>query len=360
VQIKLELTPGRWVSLQGNGAVADAVALELEGAAAPPLGGEPVFTFTITDAPVPHDDGAKLAHVRSVQGGVAWRFERMDYDLFLTTSAPLQVTMHIGRRGPPFHIPALLFPLVERTAISWTEAQAYHVMLLIEFVALLSGNIGVLHASAVEREGRALVLTSVGGVGKTTNACRLVNRKGFRHLADDILLVNSDGHCRRSLRKLMVYPYNARDIPELEAKIRRGSKSARLLWDIDRFLGLERRRRRIHANDLFAGRVANNAAFHAAVLLRTGTDPGVRFQEVSAESLAIRANEIVISEFGPFMDQVRLTTALLGQSFRWSSTWVTSRNVELLTHAFERASLLRIADLGANCDPTNELCELMA
>jgi hypothetical protein len=215
-----------------------------------------------------------------------------------------------------------------------------------------------LHASAVERSGKALVLTSVGGVGKTTTACKLVTKLGFRHLADDILLTDSDGRCCRSMRKMMVYPYNSRDIPELEDAVKGGDRFSRLLWDLDRLLRLERRRRRVHARELFPGHIAERATVAATVLLRNTSEPGIHFRAISAPDLATRAHEIVVSEFGPFTEWLRLSTALFGEGFRWSPARVAANNVEMLTSAFG-GSCLQIGDLGPDVDPTQPLSELV-
>lgn len=360
VRLKLELTPSHWMLLHGTGAVAETVATELEGASTTRDEGAPLFSFNITEEGAPASQGPRFGNVRSLSNGVAWRMDRMDYELVVQATSPLRVTMHIGRRGPPYRIPKALFPAIERTAMSWTEAQAYHAVLLLEFLALVTGDVGVLHAAAVEQNGKILALTSAGGVGKTTSACRLVHRAGFRHLADDILLVDASGEARRSLRKLMIYPYNARDIPSLEGAVRKGSRSARLLWDADRALGLGRRRRRVAARDLFGDRLATGGRLEAVVLLRRMGLPGIQLHAADSASLAARANEIIIAEYGPFMDLLRTSTALLGESFPWSPRRVAERNIETLTCALGHATRLHICDLGPDFDPTDDLRALLA
>lgn len=47
---------------------------------------------------------------------------------------------------------------------------------------------GVLHASAVERDGRALILTGFGGVGKSTLSLSLLSDPSFRFISDNLLL----------------------------------------------------------------------------------------------------------------------------------------------------------------------------
>jgi hypothetical protein len=47
---------------------------------------------------------------------------------------------------------------------------------------------GLLHASAVERDGRAIVLSGLGGVGKSTLALSLMADPGFRFISDNLIL----------------------------------------------------------------------------------------------------------------------------------------------------------------------------
>jgi len=48
-------------------------------------------------------------------------------------------------------------------------------------------NVGIIHAAAVEKDGKAIVLTGYDGVGKSTLALYLCVRKGFRYVSDNFL-----------------------------------------------------------------------------------------------------------------------------------------------------------------------------
>ena len=358
MKLRIQLTPAHGVEIRGTGAVAEAAEKELAEALRDTASSPPLFSFIITDAPPPPGSGSYFGMVRTTKSGIAWRMDRMDYDLVFAPNEPLTVTMHTGRRGPPFRIPRGLFPLIERTAISWPQAQAYHAMLLLEFFALLTGQVGVLHASAVERDKRVLAITSTGGVGKTTSAFRLVKQAGFRHLADDVLLVDQSGQCSRSVRKLMVYPYNTRDLPMLEHAVRKGGSLQYLLWKLDDHLGLDRRRRRVKASDIFERDVASNGRLDAVVLMRRSHRPGVCIHDVTRDSIAARATEIIISEFAPFFDMLRTSAALVGDDFPWSSDRVARRNYDALRNAFAATRRLHVADVGPSTDPTETLADL--
>lgn len=362
MQIEIELAPGYHAVIRGSGAVADAVERELSGARAFPLpSSELVLSLEITEEASKDEAGPRLGPVRATSSGVIWRLDRMDYELAIESESPLRVAMHIGHRGPPFRIPRALFAALERTAMSWADAQAYHAVLLIEFFALMSGRLGVMHASAVERGGKVLAITSAGGVGKTTSALRLIERAGFHHVADDILVVDAMGRCRPSFRKMMIYPYNLKDAPQLERAVRaEDTIRGRILWDLDRVLRLGRRRRRVPLANLFGERLASSGELHALVFLRRLGRPALELSDISPQSLSERANELVLAEYQPFVHLLRTSAALLGDAFAWSVAHVTKRNRENLISAMSRAERLCIADLGHGCDPTEAFASLVS
>ena len=70
-------------------------------------------------------------------------------------------------------------------------------------LALAHRGIWCLHASALQREGRAVLLLGASGRGKSTLAAYCNGRRGFRRLADDILPCRLNGH---SLIALPAFP----------------------------------------------------------------------------------------------------------------------------------------------------------
>jgi hypothetical protein len=358
---RVPLTPSTWALLDGDGAVAEVAQREFETRGAAALQGSPLFRLEISERAAPVTSGSVLGPAREVEAGVALRLERMDMDLVLRDGPELDATLHIGRRGPPFHLPKLVVPYFERTAMTWAECQAYNAALLLEALCLLSRRVAVLHASAVERAGKVVAFTSIGGVGKTTTACALVAQHDFRHLSDDITLLDEDGALFRSLRKMMVYPYNDPSVmPRLDAAVTATGLRSRLLWELDSRLHLGRRRRRLTAGALFGqARVAEQGQLDSVVFLQRSVRPGIKLSEISPEELARRASPILELEFASFFSLVRHAEALRGSASPLSISAAGPANELLLQSAFRSARKTLVAELGPDSTP-NQLAALVA
>lgn len=85
-------------------------------------------------------------------------------------------------------------------------------------VALLSRGATFLHAAGVERDGRALIFPSWGGIGKTALVSHLVRDRGWRLLGDDLVILSSEGICWAFPKPLAVYSYHRGVLPEVFSK----------------------------------------------------------------------------------------------------------------------------------------------
>lgn len=100
----------------------------------------------------------------------------------------------------------------------------------------------MIHAAALERDGKAVVLPGQSGSGKTTLAAYL-SRRGFNLLGDDLAAVRSDGHVvpwptqlsikRGSWRALAAIVPELKHLPEQDVATRRLKLVAigRAAWD---------------------------------------------------------------------------------------------------------------------------------
>ncbi|MCY2926214.1 MAG: hypothetical protein NT031_12375, partial [Planctomycetota bacterium] len=105
----------------------------------------------------------------------------------------------------------------------------YVYMPMLELV-LLGRRSTLVHCSAIEKNGRAILFPAVGGVGKTSIMCRYV-ADGWRYLADDMCVLGHDGSVAVHPLPMHVYGYHKHGNPELVAKVRATASMAdRLLW----------------------------------------------------------------------------------------------------------------------------------
>lgn len=81
-------------------------------------------------------------------------------------------------------------------------------------LSLLECDHTLLHAAALEKNGKVLLLPSWGGVGKTATVCRYVREYGWRLLGDDLVIVGRK-RVLPFLKPFVIYPYHKDLFPEL-------------------------------------------------------------------------------------------------------------------------------------------------
>jgi len=82
-------------------------------------------------------------------------------------------------------------------------------------LALLEQQASFIHCAGLERNGRAILFPSWGGVGKTAITKRFVSDDGWRLLGDDLVIVARDGTCYGFPRAMVLYPYHSSVFPEV-------------------------------------------------------------------------------------------------------------------------------------------------
>lgn len=75
----------------------------------------------------------------------------------------------------------------------------------------------LLHAGAVEKDGKAYLFPAAGGVGKTAMVTEL-SKRGYRYLADDWVIVDKDGMAYPFYKNIHIMDYNLKD-KELAKKV---------------------------------------------------------------------------------------------------------------------------------------------
>lgn len=233
--------------------------------------------------------------------------------------APPRIDVAIHPRPMPWRMPRPLFRWAEPTFMTPEQAQAYVFMLrLMEGAVFLEGcDTVLLHASCIERGGRGVLLAAEGGVGKTTTAATLLRRPGWRYLADDITPLSASGRVFRSRRRAMVYAYNLRDDPGLQARVvEPGGPGGRLQWRVLEALGIDRRRRRVAPEALWGTeRMAEEAeADVIAILSRREDGPatGVTVEEGDPAEAAALCRSVMSEEQAALGEIVRALEAAGG------------------------------------------------
>ena len=83
------------------------------------------------------------------------------------------------------------FEAISESTIHLTVEQECNEWLVIAIeLLLLQQDKTLIHAAAVEKNNKALIMPSWGGVGKTAIVCRLVREHGWRLLGDDLVVID--------------------------------------------------------------------------------------------------------------------------------------------------------------------------
>ncbi len=139
-------------------------------------------------------------------------------------------------------------------------------------------NVGIMHAAAVEKDSKPVVLAGYDGVGKSTLAIQLCLKNDFRCVADNFLLY--DENC--------IYPF---------------LESARLNEDSVQHLALSRVGKKIHGRtEVLPGPCTSHASLKGATVFFnyiSGGDSSCKIEEVDEEALKkkLLAMESYLPEF---------------------------------------------------------------
>jgi len=131
----------------------------------------------------------------------------------------------------------------------------YAHLVLVNAAAAGARNVRVLHAGAVERDGRAVIVLAPSGGGKTTTALALL-RRGWRLLSDDFAVVGADGVVHPFPRRLNLTDATLQLLglcpPAGAVRVATSSRGAKWMVDVD---------------DLVPGAVGQAAPLHAVFVM---------------------------------------------------------------------------------------------
>lgn len=295
------------VRLRGCHPVLDLVVHELAGLR---CDATPAIDVRVSDEPLPEPPrSAVTLGAVTAAGDEAWfDFARAGFRAHVAPgdgTGPVRVWIEVGERPMPYGIPRSLFRWAEPTFMTPEQAQAYVLMLrIVEGMVFLYGGDTVLaHASCVEHHGRALALVSAGGVGKTTTAATLLDRPGWRYVADDILPLAAGAgagapRVRMYPRRSMVYAYNVDAEPRLRERVLAdGGLGSQWQWRLFEAAGIGRRRRRVPAAVLHGeDRIGDEAELTAVAFLTRHRGDAVVLTDAAPDDLARRARAVMANE----------------------------------------------------------------
>lgn len=293
---------------RGEGPLAACVREEFEPALSAVENPDLIFDFS--EAPYCGDDA-------TISGGL-----RVGNQRLLIRNAMLRYSIH---RGPGSQLVVNIAPDIARLKalnkfrrrfrpLNWSH------LTLIEEVAknfvyavhdyctqlmLLRHDATYVHASAIECNGRALLLAGRGGVGKSSFMLKAVLEGTARYLSDDLAVLDAGGRVFTTPKKMQIYGYNTVGEPLIRNALLRNRSLADLAsWRARLALkGPKRVRRRISARDMFGSdSTTPSALVSASVFLERHESSNFIATELDAREFAYRCSTVLLEELNPFVE----------------------------------------------------------
>ena len=242
----------------------------------------------------------------------AWiHFDNVGYRVFILgwEEGSIKVQVQILPRRKQRFIPLWAYRWRNWTFMSPLEQQAYKFIngILEDILLLFGNNTGLLHASAIEQNGNAVLFPSTGGVGKTTLSLLLVSQYHFNYISDDISLVSDDGFVFFYPRKIMMYPYSFQGYENLEKWfLSKRSFGDRLHWFWRKqFYGLKGGRRRVKARELYNNKVSQQGKIKDVYFLVRYPADFFKIEKVQPRTVASISSQIILAEYSYYINYLR-------------------------------------------------------
>ncbi len=297
------------VELSGNGAVCDNILKELSGY--PETTQEPQVRFTVNtkssfavpDAVTIASDvlynpayfALKSTYVKFEVRGMIFKGEPLEVNVFPVVKRQLLKIKHKFKDWNFF--------TVEETLAKNFMYNIFDFIMELKFLANRTHGSSFIHASSIEKDGKAVLFVAAGGVGKTSIMMQILKKAGWRYLADDLSIIDSDGRVYFNPKYIQIYPYNVKNDHELYSMLMAGRGiTDKLHWHYRKYrYGESSVRRRVDPRIFFGkAKVSASASINKVInLVRTGVR-NFEINEVAPHAVSDMASEILSLEINPF------------------------------------------------------------
>lgn len=297
------------IELRGHGPIHAAVRCELAPMISKVGGADIVFDFTAVDGQAADGVISELittdgSGFHAQHSGLRYRFERASTGTYLITVNPTGTYAGLWER-----MAARGYRLLNWNYLSPAETIAKNFIYdLFDYstqLALLEKGATYIHASAVAKDGQAVLLAGRGGVGKSAFMLKSVLEQGWCYLSDDLAVIDADAVIWRTPKKMQIYGYNTVEEPVVRERLLAGRSILDLAAWHARFLlkGGKRVRRRTAADDLFgASHTSKSAPLVRAIFLERHRSAEVAVKAMSVDEFAYRCATVLVGELSPYSE----------------------------------------------------------
>lgn len=308
-----------FICIRGYNSIIKYVKEELEG----------IKSDTFTETDVDFEFRSKPVKIRNFVESTGLRFnsQLIDYKKggihcqIIFNKIPLKVYISTIRNKLLTKFSNFFFRFVTKDFLNLDEMTAknftYNFFDLVTELQLLKNGASYVHASVVEKEGKAVAFIGGGGIGKSSIMLSLCLEKGWKYLSDDLGIFVEDGTTFRSPKKIQIYKYNTIKKPKLEKNLlRKHSFINRMFWYIHNLLkGSKGVRRRVHPEEIFSeDSISSFAKLDKVIFLEKSDVENFHTSNISAQKLAICASNILLEELSPLPKIINLSNGSLSKS----------------------------------------------
>jgi hypothetical protein len=188
---------------------------------------------------------------------------------------------------------------------------AYSVMPPALQCALLRLGGSLIHASALELDGKAVLLPAWGGVGKSTIATRCLLHGRARFLADDHAIIDQQGLAHLHPLPIHVYTYHMRQDAVLRERVLASLPPGnRCQWRLAAVVKPKRAVRWVPPEKLFgADRLAPKAELGEVIVMFRGDRSEFLWEKITPAQAAVPCAAIMVREIAPFLPLLALAGA---------------------------------------------------
>jgi hypothetical protein len=229
--------------------------------------------------------------------GIPWTTACLGFDISCNGKYSLNTLLKKLKEAPFRVLYSNYLPRIRNVANDF-------LMLLEGFLhlAMLQKNRAFLHASAIEKDGEALVFTGPGGAGKTTCLTELVRMSRLRFLSDDLTVVDSNGRAIGYPRHMNIYDYNVEQSPEIFSEVfKHRSIFDRLCWNLRKTLGLKNLRHTPVDQVFDTRRIGSDGSISKVIFLSRFTSNHFQTRQLQPNDTAEKCASIFMIEFMDFI-----------------------------------------------------------
>jgi hypothetical protein len=219
----------------------------------------------------------------------------------------------------------------EERAIRFVHALWHFIM---QVVMIDSGN-SFVHASCVEKGGKALLLPAWGGGGKTALMHQLIMQDSWKLLADDMAIVSRDGSVFMNLTPIGLYPCDLKGFPLLYRRsMATQSLGGRVHWHLwKRLRGTRKVARRIYHEHLFGKEsIAQQGKLEQVIYLLQGNSPEFTLKKMVPEELAQCATNSLLGEIRQFRYELQAWNSI-PDSHLFPNIWDIAKQINDILHS---------------------------